>query len=239
MELKGNLERIEAFRRGEREVLTELYRSHVEAVAAMLRHGFSFSSKGTSYRFRGFAEPHRLQESLQESFVHAFRPSARQSYDGKQSYRPYLLAIVRNHLIDGFRRERLEGALFVPSASVLREGESEDEALGRLSIGSIGDGEGSPEKTAISAELTTLLESFLAELTEAQRQIVEEHLMGDLSQNEIAEALGTDRNHIRKEVRLLREQLLRHLKREGFIAKLDEKAALSLVTLLLLQGGSR
>lgn len=236
MELKGNVERIEAFRRGDREVLTELYRSHVEAVAAMLRHGFIFSSKGTSYRFRGFAEPHRLQESLQESFVHAFRPSARQSYDGKQNYRPYLLAIVRNHLIDGFRRERLEGALFVPSADVLREGESEDEALGRLNRG---EQEGSPEKSAISAQLTKLLESFLAELTEAQRQIVEDHLMGELSQNEIAEALGTDRNHIRKEVRLLRERLLRHLKSEGFIAKLDEKAALSLVTLLLLQGGSR
>jgi RNA polymerase sigma factor (sigma-70 family) len=234
MELKGHPELIEAFRRGDRQTLTELYRSHVEDVASLLRHGFSFTSKGTTYRFRGFDEPHRLQEALQESFVHAFRQSARQGYDGTQSYRPYLLAIVRNHLIDQFRRDRLEASLFVSASQVSLDGESEDEALGRLGQSAASP---TPEVTAMSAQLSRLLETFLAGLDETQRRIVEAHLMGELSQNEIAAELGVDRNHVRKEVRLLRERLLRHLKSEGFIPSLDPKAALSLITLVLTAGG--
>jgi DNA-directed RNA polymerase specialized sigma24 family protein len=89
----------------------------------------------------------------------------------------------------------------------------------------------------MSAQLSRLLETFLAGLDETQRRIVEAHLMGELSQNEIAAELGVDRNHVRKEVRLLRERLLRHLKSEGFIPTLDPKAALSLVTLVLTAGG--
>ncbi|MFU8806574.1 MAG: RNA polymerase sigma factor [Bradymonadaceae bacterium] len=235
MELKGNPELIDAFRRGDRDVLTELYRSHVEAVAALLRHGFNFSSKGTSYRFRGFYEPHRLQESLQESFVHAFRPSARQSYDGTQSYRPYLLAIARNHLIDGFRRERLEASLFVPIAGLPHDGESEDEALGRVSRSTASIE--SPERHALQTELATILDAFVDDLSETEALILRLHLMGDLSQQEVAAELGTDRNHVRKEVRQLRGRLLRHLKSEGFISSLDEKAALALVTLVLCRGG--
>lgn len=218
MELQGNPDLVEAFRRGDREVLADLYRAHVDDVRRLLRDGFSFRSKGAPMRFGGFREPFRLQEVLQESFIHAFREKARHGYDPAQPYRPYLVTIVRNYVIDHFRRERTEAALFVRIGDLAAEGESAEEALDRAARTT---GEATPEVEAVRAQLSATLQQFVATLDDEDAAILQRHLMGELTQTEVAELLGMDRNDVRKRIRLMREKLLRHLKREGFIGSLD------------------
>ncbi len=218
MELKGNDELVEAFRRGDREVLADLYRAHVDEIRLLLRDGFTFRSKGTALRFHGFREPFRLQEVLQESFVHAFRKSARERYDPKQPFRPYLVTIVRNYAIDVVRRQNLERKLFVSAADVAGPDEDHEAALDRVAASVP---KASPEDDAFRGELQKALVSFVDGLDEEDGVILRQHMMGELTQTQVAEAIGGDRNEVRKRIRLMRERLLRHLKREGFIGSLD------------------
>lgn len=218
MELKDNPELVERFRRGDREVLTELYRAHVEEIRVVLERGFSFASKGTSIRFRGFREPFRLQEVLQEVFVHAFREKARLAYQPTRPFRPYLVTIARNWVIDRYRRERTEAALFVAIDDLAAEAESTEEAMDRHAVRI---GEVTPEQLAYQQQLSRALKTFVDALDQEDALVLTEHLMGDLTQQEVAEALGTDRNEVRKRIRQMRERLLRHLKHTGFIGSLD------------------
>lgn len=224
MELKGNPELVERFRRGDREVLTDLYRAHVDEIRLVLQRGFSFSSKGESIRFRGFREPFRLQEVLQEVFVHAFREKARLAYDENQPYLPFLVTISRNWVIDRYRKERTEAALFVSIGDIAGEDETAEEAMNRHAVK---DDYVSPEMQAYRGQLSAALQTFVAGLDEEDSAILGRHLMGELTQKEVADELGTDRNDVRKRIRLMRERLLRHLKREGFIGSLDPSEVLS------------
>lgn len=225
MELKGHPERVAAFRRGDREILGKLYEAHLETVERFLRGGFTFASSGRTMRFRGFAEPFRLQESVQAGFIHAFRKSAREAYDGARPYRPYLLGIVRNFMIDEFRREQTLARYVVSVESFAAEGESTEETMNR--IGS-SEPAPSPELEAIRTELSGTLQAFVEGLNETEKVLLEQHLVGGMSQREIAEELGVDRNEVRKRVRVMRERLLRHLKSQGFIGSLDPAEVLNL-----------
>ncbi len=222
MELQGNPELVAAFRRGDRDVLADLYRAHVDEIRRVLRHGFTFTSRGETVRFRGFHEPFRLQEVLQESFVHAFREKARQAYDEKQPYRPFLVTIVRNYVIDRYRKKQTEMALFVEVSEVAGENESPQETLDRISEWD--EQKTSPEIAAFRTQLSDALKSFVDTLEEKDAVVLEQHLLGELTQNEVADAIGTHRNDVRKRIRTMRERLLRHLKREGFIDELDPSA---------------
>jgi RNA polymerase sigma factor (sigma-70 family) len=245
MELLDSSESIEAFRRGDRDVLAEVYRHYVGDVERMLRGGFTFTSQGETVRFRGITQPFRLQEVVQESFIHAFRDKARQSYDESRAFRPFLLTIVRNLLIDRYRRRRLESELFVHLGDMAYDDESEHEVLGRLS-GQSGAGQSagpageqaspSPEAAAWQGQMAAALETFLAQLDPVDTQILEEHLLGSQTQQGMADELGVSRNDVRKRIRQLRKALLRHLKSEDIIGDLDVAEAMRAVTTLIALG---
>jgi RNA polymerase sigma factor (sigma-70 family) len=218
MELRGNPQLVAAFRRGDRDVLADLYRAHVDEIRRVLQRGFTFTSRGETVRFRGFHEPFRLQEVLQEAFIHAFREKARQAYDEAQPYRPFLVTIVRNYVIDRYRKKQTEAALFVQIGDVAAEGESPQEALDRFTPH---DETATPELAAFRTQLSEALRSFVDELDEEDSIVLQKHMLGDLTQSQVAEAIGTHRNDVRKRIRTMRERLLRHLKRQGFIDELD------------------
>lgn len=217
MDLQGNPDRIEAFRRGDADTLAALYRAHMAEVERMLRRGFAFQSRGQRVRFRGYDEPFRLQEAIQEGFLHAFRQQAREAYDGAQPYLPFLLTIVRNNTLDRIRREQTE-ARYIVHAESLRTHEGGGQMVEQLGASEPQD---SPEIGALRGELQGLLGRFVAELDAADGALVQRHLMGELSQQEIADELGESRNDVRKRIKELRGRLLRFLKAEGFIETLD------------------
>ena len=88
------------FKTGERRALEEVYRHYVADVANFLRRGFSFTSRERTFRFSGYLQPFDLDNAVQETFVRAFKDSARLGYDGLHSYKNYLLAIARNLVVD-------------------------------------------------------------------------------------------------------------------------------------------
>ena len=233
MALLDSSESLEAFRRGDRAVLGAVYREYVGQVEAMLRSGFTFTSQGATVRFRGIREPFRLQEAIQESFIKAFRQSARESYDGSRAYGPYLMTIARNLIIDDYRRRRLESELFVRLGDVSFDGEADADALGRLSAQPDGP---SPEASVWRRQLSEALSAFVTDLDEIDGRILREHLLGSQTQQGMADELGISRNDVRKHIRLLRERLLRHLKSEGIIGNLEVAEVMQAVTTLIVFG---
>jgi RNA polymerase sigma factor (sigma-70 family) len=234
MELLESEENIEAFRRGDRDLLGDVYRHYVSDVERMLRGGFTFTSQGETVRFRGITQPFRLQEVIQESFIHAFRDKARQAYDPAREFRPYLLTIVRNLVIDRYRRRKLESQLFVHLGDMAYADEDEREVLGRLSGNEAQQGD--PEESAWQGQLAKTLGDFVAQLDETDSRILEEHLLGSQTQQGMADELGISRNDVRKRIRELRLRLLRHLKSEGVIGNLDVADAMRAVTTLIALG---
>jgi RNA polymerase sigma factor (sigma-70 family) len=233
MKLQGNAERVKRFRDGDRNLLEKIYRSHVDAVERLVSQGFSFSSRGVAMYFQGFRQPFDVQEAIQEGFLRAFREKARVAYDIDKPFRPYLLMIVRNAIIDRFRRERRHQKAFVLVGDLSLEQESSQQTLDRLSATLETQSEASPERIAMRQELGQVLASFLGGLEDIDRRIVNEHLSGSLTQEEMAKSLGQDRNEVRKRIRHIRLGLLRHMKRARMIGGLDVNEALQVLLIAL------
>ena len=73
----------------------------------------SASRRGRTLRFGGYAQPFDLDNALQETFVRAFKESARVGYDGLHPYKNYLLAIARNLVLDEFRNREVAMSPFI------------------------------------------------------------------------------------------------------------------------------
>lgn len=223
-----NPEHLADFRRGDRKALSRVYQTHAPEVARMLSSGFSFQTGGTLIRFQGSLSPYDLQEVLQETFLRAFAESARRAFDSSRPYGPYIKQIARNVVLDIFRKKTLHQRYFVTLGRLTHEGETEEEASGRLGLTTVDD----PEEQAWKAQIRNVVASFVADLGPDDRRIVDEHLAGDLSQAQIALTMGVDRNEIRRRIKAIRERLLRHLKSEGFIDELDPKLILEILMVI-------
>ncbi len=234
MELHGDPEQLEAFRRGDRELLGALYQAYRDDVLRTLSLGFTFTSKGKTIRFQGFREPFKCQEVLQECFLKAFKHNARQAYDGTRPWRPYLMAIVRSQVIDHFRAQHTEARYFVPLSDAVAGAVGEHDALERLHD-TRDENSANPELDTLRAQVQHALQTFLATRDEDDQRIIREHLMGERSQAQIAEDMNLSRNDIRKKIKILRGDLLRHLKAARLIGSLEIKDLLHV--LLLGTGG--
>jgi DNA-directed RNA polymerase specialized sigma24 family protein len=107
---EGHRARLDGFRRGEREVLSLVYEHYVNEVATMVLRGFS--SGEPPVRVPGVPAAEGQADLVQEAFLKAFAPDARLAYDGLSPFRPWLLRIARNLMID---RGRRSGRLVVSS----------------------------------------------------------------------------------------------------------------------------
>lgn len=99
-----NRDLLDRFRRGERDALTAVYYRYVDEVARLARLGFTIESSGHAY-VRGL-DADGERELVQETFLKAFADKARQAFDGISPYRPYLLRITKNLMIDRYRAKK-------------------------------------------------------------------------------------------------------------------------------------
>ena len=183
--------------------------------------------------FQGFRQPFEVQEAIQEGFLRAFREKARLAYNMEKPFRPYLMMIVRNAIIDRFRRESRHQKAFVLVGELALDQENAQQTLDRLSATLESQSEVSPERIAMRQELAEVLASFLEGLEDIDKRIVSEHLSGTLTQEEMAISLGVDRNEVRKRIRHIRLGLLRHMKRAKMIAGLEVSEALQVLLIAL------
>lgn len=197
---------MQAFRRGEKAVLAEVYTMYAAPLFRRLMVGFTVDVDGKPYRFAAVTSAFDLDDVVQETFVRAFSDSARASYDGVRPYRHYLAAIAKNLLVDRFRQARRLAECFTAMASHerVREGLEERELEAEARI--------------LNSELRSAYATFMASLDEPSRQLVRLRFESQASRQRVSEATGLSAMQIRAREKRLRGRLLRMLRGFGHLA---------------------
>lgn len=192
-----------AFREGRSDVLERVYHALVDDVFRLAALGFATKT--------GMIRPERDRDEqraiVQDVFVRAFGERARASYDGVRPYRPYLLTIARNIMIDRARGTAAEHA---------RTSEVDVDAIIAADAPISGDFEEDSEQRAVRNRTT----EYLATLDAETRAFVELRFERDLSQA----ALAAHLNITRRRVRTLEARVIKGLRR--FLKKHRPEAAL-------------
>lgn len=214
-------ELLDRFKRGERRALEEVYRHYAPDVAAFLQRGFTFSSAGRSLRFSGYAQPFDLDNALQETFVRAFKESARLGYDGLHPYKSYLLAIARNLVLDEFRNREVAMSPFIDrldsgggSDAPAAEGE---EAAPSVAVGDAPSAGVSAEQEFLRHELGRLYAAFVARLDDRDRTFFRSRFEEQRTQIEAGTACGLSHMQARTLEKKLRRAFLEFMQTNGYL----------------------
>jgi RNA polymerase sigma-70 factor, ECF subfamily len=189
---------LDAFRRGERAALAEVYREYARALFGFLAGGFAFESGGKSSFFKGLAQPWAREEAVQEIFSRAFSPAARLAYDGLRPYRNYLFTIARNYVLD-----------------LLRTGDRETLVSDPPEDGSAAPSPGSDEHS-VSKELSAHCEAFVASLDPDERALFEVRFRKGLSIAQTAQQLGITEHRAKRTEARLRKRFFVQMKEHGY-----------------------
>ena len=214
-------ELLDRFKRGERRALEEVYRHYAPDVAAFLQRGFTFASAGRSLRFSGYAQPFDLDNALQETFVRAFKESARLGYDGLHPYKSYLLAIARNLVLDEFRNREVAMSPFIDqldsggaSDAPAAEGE---EAAPSVAVGDAPSAGVSAEQEFLRHELGRLYAAFVARLDDRDRTFFRSRFEEQRTQIEAGTACGLSHMQARTLEKKLRRAFLEFMQTNGYL----------------------
>lgn len=193
---------LEAFRRGDASVLTQVYRAYSPEVLRYLSRRFVVGAHGSA-RAVGLT-PLDLDAAHQETFMRAFRPNMRNAYDGVRPYLGFLLTVARSAAIDLMRASGRIAREAVPleDAPELQHAAAEEQ---------------SPEQEALAAELRGLVRQFLEALPEESRALARLRFMEGLSQERVAEQLLLTRGEVRVREQRLRARFTEHLKDSGWL----------------------
>ncbi len=197
---------LDRFRRGERAALAKVYEHYVDDVAVLARRGFTMESQGHVYVAGADADGER--ELVQETFLKAFGDKVRSSFDGLRPYRPFLLRVTKNLMIDRFRARRKQGAQGGRSVGDI------DELLeANADYAVVQDQDEDLHWKTLSAATT----EFLATVDSESRAIVRLRFEEDLSQDSVAQQLQCSRRRVRTVESRVQKQLRRYLRSRGFM----------------------
>lgn len=160
------------FVKGEPHVLSQVYRAYVLDVRHVLRLGAGLRVAGDNGPPRG----PELDDLTQEVFARAFSPRTRALYDGQREYRPYLLQIARNLLIDRWR---------------LRQRQIRTEPLGQ--VDDLPMAAADPERH----DLLRTVERSLAGVPPRLRDLYARRFVVGMTQERAARAMGISRQTVR------------------------------------------
>jgi RNA polymerase sigma factor (sigma-70 family) len=205
----------EAFRRGEKAALTEIYFVYAEALFAMLSSGFTIHSGNKRILFKGYREPWRLEGAVQEIFTRAFAESARLAYDGFRSYKNYLFTIARNYVVDAYRRG---GKSFVVMDTVT------EETLG-LAPEYAPTGAANPERHAVDRQLRAQVSLFVARLDASESALFQHRFTEGLSVERCAALLGRSEYWVKRNEKRLKKQFFLLMKACGFFDGFEYRGA--------------
>ncbi len=211
MILVENRTLLDGFRRGDKPALLEVYRSYVPDVTRFLIRGFTFDSGGKLCSFRGFRGGYEVEAAVQEVFRRAFEERARLAYDGIHPYRPYLLRIARNLVINDLKaKSPLLFRFRTGQPIVLEPAEEETPESLPAEIRS-------PEEELEVREVAGLVAEFKAKLDTRERGVFEERFEKGLSAEKAGAALGLSRSQVRTTETKLRAEFLSHMQRSGYL----------------------
>jgi RNA polymerase sigma-70 factor (ECF subfamily) len=197
------------FRKGDSAALETVYWTYVDQVTRIVQSVSKGYAIASGHRIRSWAT--ELGDLVQEVFVLAFSPEARQRYDGRRPYGPYLGQIARHVVADRWRIDRRQVPLDVtPLLDAL--------SMATDATQSAADSWADPETIAV-------VERYLASLAPDVRRIHEALYVRGLSQRDAAAALGLGRQAVRGLEARLRVGLRRELERTGQLP--DQNAVVS------------
>ena len=198
----------EAFWRGDRDALTEVYREYSSGLFSLITRGFSFESKGQQVLFKGYNQPWDLENAAQEVFLRAFSSSARQSYDGIRPYRNYLYTIAKNLVIDTFRAADRKSISLDQFLEMDREGDLlQFESTQR-----------SPEEQTAEQELQNVVTEFVSGLSDEDRGVFEVRFRDGLSVEMAAKKLGSTEHKIKKGEKLIKKKFFLKMQESGYFS---------------------
>lgn len=200
-----------AFRAGERKALETVYVHYAPKLSALVFRGLA--TQGGRVRV---SSPFEAGAVVQETFARAFAEKARQSYDGTSPYLGYLSAIARNFLLNE-KRVREEAA----PADALETASGGVEGAVALSTAPQ-----RPDELAEEAELARLVDGFLAERTQPERDVFKARFVEQKTQDESAAVVGLSRIQVRRIEAHLREDLLARFKQAGYLEKTTATSSL-------------
>lgn len=194
----GRRDRLDAFRAGDPAVLAELFHASVDDVSLLLRRGFRLDARNLVVR--GLDDPEREKELVQEVFLRAFAPRARLAFNALLPFRPYLLQIARNLLIDEWRKQG-HGRVTVSTAEL--------EAAESL--------EPSADEALEDRTLRAATTAWLAALPPDIREFVRLRFEVGLSQAALADQLHVTRRRVRTLEEEVQAGLQAHLRSLGLV----------------------
>ena len=180
VDLSADRTLLDAFRAGDAAVLERIYYAYVDDVFRLAALGFATASGA----IRPELDPDEQRAVVQEVFARAFAERARTAYDGLRPYRPYLLTIARNLMVDRARARASERA---------RSAEVDVDAI-------IAADAPLPGEVAEAVDLVRRRErarAYVATLDAEARTFVELRFDHDLSQAEIASRMRVTRRRVR------------------------------------------
>jgi RNA polymerase sigma factor (sigma-70 family) len=218
MFLAKNQRLLEAFKAGERAAMDTVYRHYLPGVTSFLRKGFTFRSGKGHFYFKGIMDPGDLKSAVQEVFRRAFEAKARASYNGINSFTNWVLAISRNMVINQFRNREIAFSEYIaPSDERGHLAILDDEVTEEFSGVLYSQQELRQDVNVEHSELKGLIERFMSELTEHDRQLLVLRFAEGKGQEETAEALGSTRMKVRTSEAKLRSRLRAFLRHSGYL----------------------
>lgn len=179
----------DAFRRGERWALAEVYRVYFGVVSTVVTRGFG--------NFRGFFNPADRDDAMQTIFAAAFEERSRSRYNGLDPYSRFLRGIAQNVV-----RRMLEKRTRFQRTDGQPELEHRHTATA--------------EEQIIDKQEQHAARTFRESLTDpTERVILDAYFVDGRAEEKIAVDIGMTRYKVRKQIALLHRRMVRHLKAHG------------------------
>jgi len=164
-----------------------------EAFAALFSH---FAPRVKGYLMRGGASANQAEDIAQETMVSVWRKA--HLFDRqKANASTWMFTIARNQRIDNFRRERR------PEPDVNDPSYAPDPVV-------------QPDREVSAIEDTAAVRRALAELPEAQREVIALSFYEDISHSAIAERLALPIGTVKSRIRLALKRMDTLLDREAY-----------------------
>lgn len=205
---ENNHDLLRAFREGEKDALTTVYNVYVEQVCAMVQHGFVISAPMT-LRISGVSPGCERADLVQDIFVRAFAETTRYGYDGLRPFRPYLLRIARNLMIDRHRSA---------NGKLLRSETSSD--IGDIELvlaedAPVTHATRAPDEQLHWEQLSSITRRFVETLDMESQRLVNYRFEQCLSQGVVALKMGLTRRRVRTLEASIQRGLRRRLQQSG------------------------
>jgi RNA polymerase sigma-70 factor (ECF subfamily) len=206
--LEDDRQLLDGFRRGDRAALSRVYEAYVGELELVARRGF-VTGMQAEFRVPG-APPEDVRDIVQETFVRAFAPKARDGYDGLRPYRPYLLRILKNLMIDRVRKLNREVAEGEDGVGDIDAAIDRNEAL-RLDAPMLQD------EALRWKRLHEAYDEYQKDLDTEERELVRLRYDEGMSQRDAADAMGATRRRVRTVEERIRTSLAGFLKKRNLM----------------------